>query len=127
MQEIPQNQIDIPVAEVKAEELKLEWGPELGKMFWSGVQEKLAELNKNLEKGEKPWRLPTVDELVAEFKKTGKTPDGFQSNYYWSSTAHENYSDSPYGSGNPYSVGMEFGQKDYEGRAYPKSYVRYVR
>lgn len=30
------------------------------------------------------WRLPTVRELLDEFKKTGSTPAGFQEHYYWS-------------------------------------------
>jgi hypothetical protein len=87
MEEIPQNQKDVSVAETKAEELKLEWGPELGEMSWSDAQSKITELNSKLTEGEKTWRLPTNDELIAEFKKTGSTPDGFQGDNFWSSTS----------------------------------------
>ena len=67
---------------------KLEWGPELGQISWDDAQEKIVELNAKLAEGEKPWRLPTKDELVAEFEKTGSTPIGFQSGSYWSNTTH---------------------------------------
>ncbi|MFA5934610.1 MAG: DUF1566 domain-containing protein [Candidatus Paceibacterota bacterium] len=87
MEKIPQNQTDVPVAETKAEEQKLEWGPELGRMSWYDAENKIAELNAGLLEGEKPWRLPTKDELVAEFNKAGKTPIDFQDDYYWSGTA----------------------------------------
>lgn len=77
---------DVPVAEAKAEGQGLEWGPDLGRMSWYDVQTKIAELNASLAEGEKSWRLPTKYELVAEFDKAGKTPTGFQSDYYLSDT-----------------------------------------
>jgi hypothetical protein len=70
---------------------KLEWGPELDREVmgwnWNRAVYQIEELNASLTKGEKPWRLPTKDELVAEFNKTGSTPDGFNKRYcYWSGT-----------------------------------------
>ncbi len=75
---------DVSEAEAKAEGQKLEWGPDLDEMNWNDAQEKIKELNSKLSEGEKPWRLPTKDELVAEFKKTGSIPAGFQGYWYWS-------------------------------------------
>ena len=65
---------------------KLEWGPDLGSVFLSKAQTEIQKLNASLDEGEKPWRLPTKDELVAEYKKIDNTPIGFQRNYYWSGT-----------------------------------------
>jgi hypothetical protein len=59
---------DVPVAEVKAEGQKLEWGPELGRMSWYDAKNKIAELNAVLSEGDKSWRLPTKVELIAEFE-----------------------------------------------------------
>lgn len=47
---------------------KLEWGPELGKISPDAAQTKIDELNSALEEGEKTWRLPTDDELLAKYK-----------------------------------------------------------
>jgi hypothetical protein len=78
-------EVSTPTTE-NIESSKLEWGPDLGEMSWYDAQTKIAELNSTLPEGEKPWRLPTKDELVAEFKKTGSTPADFQRGAYWSET-----------------------------------------
>ena len=78
------------------ESSKLEWGPDLGQLSWNTAQVKIEKLNKDLKKGEKPWRLPTKDELVAEFNKAGKTPAGFERRYYWSGTTRPQDSDYAY-------------------------------
>ena len=125
MEKIPQNQTDVPVAETKAEELKLEWGPELGNMTWNGCVNVIDMLNKSLSKGVKPWRLPTKDELIAEYKKTNSTPAGFQSDYYWSSDTYPNS-----GNGNDaYIVGMKKGDAGPygKGRELHHIYCRCVR
>ena len=94
--EIPKvNNIPEPGIE-NIESSKLEWGPELGPMSWYDAQKKIIKLNKSLPEGEKPWRLPTKDELRAEFKKNGSTPTGFQEQSYWSSTTHPNGPDFAY-------------------------------
>lgn len=61
---------DVPEAEAKAEGQKLEWGPFLGEMCLFSALDKIVKLNKDLTKG-KQWKMPTRDELVAEFNKTG--------------------------------------------------------
>ena len=78
------------------EKPKLEWGPDLGQMSWNEAQVKIAELNANLAEGEKPWRLPTVEELETEFKKTNSTPFGFRPDAYWSGDSvpdHDDYAE----------------------------------
>ena len=86
--EIPKvNNIPEPGIE-NIESSKLEWGPELGPMSWYDAQKKIIKLNKSLPEGEKPWRLPTENELVAEFNKTGETPNGFKKDCYWSVLPH---------------------------------------
>lgn len=87
---------DQPKADENIEESKLELGPNLSPMSWNDAQEKISKLNKNITKGEKPWRLPSKDELVAEFKITNSTPDGFISDFYWSGTTHPDNSDIAY-------------------------------
>ena len=64
---------DVPVAEAKAEGQKLEWRREwLLLKPWLEVQQEIVELNSKLTEGEKPWRFPTVDELLAYFNSEGK-------------------------------------------------------
>ena len=70
------------------EKPKIEWGPELGRMSWDRAQIEITELNSGLKDGEKPWRLPTKDELLAEFNKTNSMPEGFGGGYYLSSSVH---------------------------------------
>jgi hypothetical protein len=93
-EEIPEitkvNNIPEPGIE-NIESSKLEWGPDLGEMSWDDAQTKIAELNKGLAEGEKPWRLPTKDELVARFEKTNSTPT--DEKYYWSSTTQPDNKD----------------------------------
>jgi len=103
------------------ESSKLEWGPELGQMSWNTAQSKIEKLNKDLKKGEKPWRLPTKDELVAEFNKAGGTPAGFQRDYYWSGTTPPGYS------GYAYDVNMGSGGVGDSSGDYAYSRVRCVR
>ena len=91
MEKIPQNQTDVPVAEAKAEEYKIEWGLELGDMSWNDAQARIVELNTRLTEEEKQWRLPTRDELLAKFKETNSTPAGFESEYYWSGTTSNQF------------------------------------
>ncbi len=83
----------IPLAPENIERLKLEWGPDLGPMSWRVAKTKATELNKKLRKGEKQWRLPTTDELLAKakFDKAGsKTPFSFREDlYYWAKTDPE--------------------------------------
>ena len=68
----------------------LEWGPNEGNMTWDAAME-LAELKGN------GWRLPTVQELVAQFDyDNGKPAPGFRHAWYWSS--------SPLGDGYAWSV-----------------------
>ena len=89
--EEPEVTQDVPAAEAKAEGQKLEWGPDLGQMSWNDTQAKINELNKGLVEGEKKWRLPTKDELVAEFDKTHSTPVGFEGGPYWYGTESPGY------------------------------------
>ena len=112
---------DVAAAEAKAEGQKLEWGPELGKMSWNDAQVKIAELNAGLAEGEKPWRLPTKDELVAEFNKTRSTPAGLQRESYWSGTTY------PDGLGYAYGVSMGSGDVNYGYKEDRGSLVRLVR
>jgi hypothetical protein len=82
--QIPQAN-DIPTSDVESiESSKLEWGPTIGSMDWRDTQIYIEELNRNLAEGEKPWRLPTKDELVEESKNFISV--GLYSNYYWSGT-----------------------------------------
>lgn len=69
---------------------KLEWGPDLGEVSVYDIKGKVEELNAGLMKGEKTWRLPSLDELIHEYKRTGSTPVGFLADYYWSGTSHPN-------------------------------------
>jgi hypothetical protein len=87
---IAKGRIPTPDAE-NIEVSKLEWGPELGKMLYDDGQAKIAELNTKLTEGEKAWRLPTKDELVARFEKTNSTPT--DEKYYWSSTTRPDNKD----------------------------------
>jgi DNA-binding beta-propeller fold protein YncE len=64
---------------------KLEWGPEPVQMDYAEAQVKVLELNAGLNEGEKLWRLPTTDELVAVFNNKTLISDGFKGGYYWSS------------------------------------------
>jgi hypothetical protein len=78
---------DKPAAEAKAEGHKLEWKTNFYDKFemtWYGVEEKIADLNEDLKEGERPWRLPTKDELIAKFNETGSCPEGFYLKFYWS-------------------------------------------
>jgi hypothetical protein len=84
---------DVPVAEAKAEGRKLEWGKAFDSKtsyVMHGWIEDVNRESKILEPGKKPWKLPTVDELVSEFKKTGSRPDGFNGGIYWSSDGNYN-------------------------------------
>jgi len=79
--------------EKKKENVKssgLEWAPEQWNSTVSlvHIKERIMELNKNLKEGEKPWRLPTKAELLAEFKKTPSTLVNFMETYYWTSDAN---------------------------------------
>jgi len=112
---------DKPVAETKAEGQKLEWGPELGLGSWDEAQAKIEELNSELAEGEKPWRLPAIEELQAEFKKTNSTPSGFRRYYYWSGTTH------PFVSIGAGHVDMENGNAYYNPKENPSGFVRLVR
>ncbi len=110
------------------EESKLEWGPELGRMSLDDAQAKIVELNARLVEGEKPWRLPTAEELEAEFNKTGKTPAGFESDYYWSGTTipFDSRLDSLDNKGDTYIVDMNIGDVDRDNNMV-NYYVRLVR
>jgi len=104
---------------------KLEWGQELrlGYKSWEGAQEKIAELNAKLAQGEKLWRLPTKEELVAEFKKNHSTPAGFQENYYVASIDEED----PHYPDVTWRVSMRDGHVDYYGKDDQEANVRLVR
>ena len=82
--------MDIPTPGAESVEAsELEWGPELpltyDKAYWKDTIHTIDILNKNLKLGEKPWRLPSRDELITEFNKTAKTPSNFNGDY-WSET-----------------------------------------
>jgi len=77
---------DVPAAEAKAEGQKLEWGPELGQMSWNEAQIKIDELNLNLIKGEKRWRLPIMDDILSGSKNN----ISLKSNFYWLSSEVDN-------------------------------------
>ena len=91
---------DVPVSE-NVESSKLEWGPEfyrgcfppenLGEE-WTDSFYKSRSINRiietensSLKQGEKPWRLPTKDELLAMFNEEHLIKDhGYQGeDYYW--------------------------------------------
>ncbi len=122
MEKIPQNQTDVPVAEAKAEELKLEWGLELGRMSWIDAQKEITKLNKKLEKGEKLWRLPTKDELLAEFERTDSVD--FKHSHYWSSSDDSLYG---YSNDNAWNIRMSDGDAHYESKEFSEGLVRCVR
>ena len=76
---------------IEENQTNLEWGIELGQMSWDEAQAKITELNAKLEKGEKPWRLPSMEELggIAEQLEEHEV-SGFNSHTpYWSSTKYE--------------------------------------
>jgi hypothetical protein len=102
---------------------KLEWGPELGQMSWGSTLIKIEEINKSLAKGETPWRLPTIDELLLEFKKNNSAPSGFDSScIYWSGTTH------PVDSGSTYMIDMGTGEvSNGNNRGYTYVHSRCVR
>jgi hypothetical protein len=89
---------------------KFEVGPNLGQMNWDDMNEKVAELNKTLVDGEKPWRVFTKEEYeelgkpirviwreedLSYQEKESKSIEllegiGFApSKYFWSSTENE--------------------------------------
>jgi len=117
MEEIPQNQKDVSVAEVKAEGQELEWGPELqGSISYGTAQEEITELNTGLSEGEKPWRLPTKDELLAKSELMLKSGSRFSSlggDEYWSSTVD------PIEPDYVYFVNMYTGHVNSNSKAYP--------
>jgi hypothetical protein len=117
------NMEKVPETNTEKNEIqKLEWGADFGYMTWYSGRVKADELNKSLPEGEKKWRLPTADELQAEFKKTGSTPAGFQVEAYWS---NDQATDKGYNGA--YFVNMYNGQKEdgFEGEVYGR--VRLVR
>lgn len=75
---------------------KLEWGQELGPLSYNEANKKIEELNTKLAEGEKTWRLPSKEELLAEFRKTNSTPVGFQNGFYWSGDIHQIYAKAAY-------------------------------
>ena len=94
-------------------------------MSWYNAQAEIEELNKSLNKGliksEEPWRLPTEDELLAEFNKAGKTPAGFERDCYWSGTTH------PGLPGSAYFINMGRGNVDIDYKRNPNFLARCVR
>ena len=118
---VPTN--DIPQVENEnIKSSKLDWGPVLRYMSWNDAQVKITELNKDLAEGEKKWRLPTLDELLDEFKKTGKTPVGFEENYYcWSGS---DYKDGPQ---DAYLINMWNGYLDSGGKSGPYGCIHCFR
>jgi hypothetical protein len=69
------------------ESTKLEWGPSFSKIDFDMACNKINEINKDLKEGEKPWRVPTTGELLADFYETGSTPVAFFKGEYWSVTS----------------------------------------
>ena len=119
--EEPQVTSDVPVAEAKAEGQKLEWGVEIGKVDWSSAREKISELNTGLSEGQKPWRLPTAEEILSAIDNgvPFKTfEQGF--NYYWTS---EDTDDSSFA----FVVETDSRKKVGYGKAQPNNNVRPVR
>ncbi len=100
---------DVPAAEAKAEGQKLEWGQRaLGFMSYFNAVDRCAEINSKLAEGEKPWRLPTQDELLTRLKETGFPKD----RYYFSSTGVKE----AYYATDRYSTGTSV---NFDGRIFP--------
>ena len=113
---------DVPTPDIEnVESLKLEWGPDLGIITWDDAQEKIAELNSKLTEGEKPWRLPTTNELVAQFKETGLAINNFEFGPYWSSITD------PDSSWNSDVVNMGNGLRGNYSKNYTETRARCVR
>jgi hypothetical protein len=98
-----------PTKIIEIDGKKFELGPNLGELTWDDMNEKIAELNKTLANGEKPWRVFTREEyyelerrinsilnnkgLSAEERSTKSNEFiislGFESGKrYWSSTKY---------------------------------------
>ena len=76
-----------------AESPVLEYGIELGEngcMTWSKALEEVAKLNEKLNKGEKPWRLPTAQELIDARKSNIPGFHESETSNYWSSEEFDN-------------------------------------
>ncbi len=65
------------------ESLKSEWGIDIDtRINWDDAIRIIEELNTNLPEGEKPWRLPTSEELLEADRLKTK---GFKEGAYWAS------------------------------------------
>lgn len=126
LDKVPQ---DVPQKDSEnIESSKLEWGPELGAMSWNKAKTEIDNLNKKLGEDEKPWRLPTKDELLVKCNKTGSPPPGFQSDFYWSSTISHGSDKLSYGHDNlVYIVSMNYGHVNLYHKDNPSYHVRCVR
>jgi hypothetical protein len=61
---------------------ELEWSKCFPRMSWFAAVEKAEELNRHIRKGEKEWRLPTKEELLASHGMMNLV------SFYWSITAN---------------------------------------
>lgn len=77
----PQVNSDVAAAEAKAEGQKLEWGPEIGIFDFREATDEIKKLNDSLSETENKWRLPTSEELLAEFENMNTS---FEPDYYLS-------------------------------------------
>lgn len=92
--------------------MTLEWGPHEGNMTWDAAMKLAAS------KGE-GWRLPTIQELVAQFDYDKCKPaEGFRRTWYWSS--------SPSGGDDAWGVDFDNGNVGNGSRGYV-AVVRCVR
>ena len=110
------------------ESSKLEWGPDLGTMSWRQAKVEIKKLNKGLKWGEKKWRLPEKDELVAVFEKKRSALADFNDRFtseYWSGNTEYNAAT---GSRDAYTVNMHNGDvSDYNKENDMHVSVRLVR
>lgn len=64
----------------------LEWGPSSeARVGYAHAEELINKTNASLAGDEKPWRLPSAEDLIKEFQKIDSTPDGFKGDAYWTS------------------------------------------
>jgi hypothetical protein len=57
-----------PTKIIEISGVKLEVGPDLGELSWDGMNQNIAELNRVLTDGKKPWRVLTKE----EYEELGK-------------------------------------------------------
>ncbi len=121
---------ELPKQEAK-EDIKIEWGPEIGFRkssgggVWLGYSikhalEEISKLNQALKEGEKEWRLPTEQELK---KAAVENTEGFGYELpYWTSESKT------MDSGELYPVRFEMYEASKKGHAVdPKFFTAYLK